>query len=656
MLLEVLHHTRLHTLVIGGCVVHRLETNRDAAVHVTRTQVGGHDDDGVLEVHHATLRVGQATVFQDLQQRVEQVGVSLLHLVEQDHGEGLAADLLGQLAALIVANVAGRRTEQTGDGVLLLVLGHIQGDERILIAEQELGKCLGKLGLTHTGRAGEDERTTGAARVLQTCAGTADRAGQCRNSVILTNDALVELLLHGQQAAGLFLGDLVDGNTGGSRQNLRNNLGGHGAECVAAFAPCLLGFFLLSQDLLLLITQACGLLVILGVDGVFLLLAQLGGLLIEQLDFRGCGHALDAQTCARLVNQVDSLIRQEAVRDVACRKVHGSLNGLVGNGDAVVRLVLIAHTLEDLHGKLLRGLLNLNRLEAALQSGVLLNVLAVLVQGGCTDGLQFASSQHGLEDGGSVNCALCGTCTDEGVNLVNKQDDVAAGANLLQNLLQALFKVTAVARTCDQGAQVQGVQVLVLEGFGDVTVHDSLCQALHDGGLTDAGLTNQHGVVLGTAGEDLHDAFHLLVATNDRVQLALTCCCGEVAAELIQDGRTRGSAFARVTCTHAGCFLFTGVVAGVTGNQVHNSLAHGSGLSAQLDQHLVCHALVGTNHAQQDVFGADVAVVQLNSLAHGQFENLLRTRGEGDMAVRRLGAGADDVLNLLTYCVQGNAQ
>ena len=66
MLLEVLHHACLHTLVVSCGVIHRLETNRDAAVHVTRPQVGGHDDDGVLEVHHAPLRVGQATVFQDL--------------------------------------------------------------------------------------------------------------------------------------------------------------------------------------------------------------------------------------------------------------------------------------------------------------------------------------------------------------------------------------------------------------------------------------------------------------------------------------------------------------------------------------------------------------------------------------------------------------
>ena len=111
----------------------------------------------------------------------------------------------------------------------------------------------------------------------------------------------------------------------------------------------------------------------------------------------------------------------------------------------MVCLVLIAHTLEDLHGEFLGGFIHLNRLEAALQGSVLLNVLAVLVQGGCANGLQFASSQHGLEDGGGINRALCGTRTDKGVDLVDEQDNVPAGADFLQNLLQTLFEVTAVA-------------------------------------------------------------------------------------------------------------------------------------------------------------------------------------------------------------------
>jgi hypothetical protein len=69
---------------------------------------------------------------------------------------------------------------------------------------------------------------------------------------------------------------------------------------------------------------------------------------------------------------------------------------------------------------------DLDRLEAALERGVLLDVLAVLVERGGADGLQLAAGQHRLEDAGGVDRALGGTGTDEGVHLVDEQDDVAA--------------------------------------------------------------------------------------------------------------------------------------------------------------------------------------------------------------------------------------
>ena len=84
--------------------------------------VGGHDQHDVLEVHRAALAVGQAAVVHHLQQRVEDVRVGLLDLVEQDDAVGPAAHGLGELAALVVADVAGRRADQAADGVLLHVL------------------------------------------------------------------------------------------------------------------------------------------------------------------------------------------------------------------------------------------------------------------------------------------------------------------------------------------------------------------------------------------------------------------------------------------------------------------------------------------------------------------------------------------------------
>src|SRR5690606_40282138 len=51
---------------------------------VAGAQVRRHDDDGVLEVHLTTLGVRQAPVLEDLQQRVEDVLVGLLHLRSEE--------------------------------------------------------------------------------------------------------------------------------------------------------------------------------------------------------------------------------------------------------------------------------------------------------------------------------------------------------------------------------------------------------------------------------------------------------------------------------------------------------------------------------------------------------------------------------------------
>src|SRR5699024_3343747 len=88
--------------------------------------------------------------------------------------------------------------------------------------------------------------------------------------------------------------------------------------------------------------------------------------------------------------------RQEAVIDVPVAEVRRGHQGAVGDRHLVMRLVAVAQTLEDLHGVGDRGLIDLDRLEAALEGGVLLDVLAVLLEGGGADGLQPTAGQHGL--------------------------------------------------------------------------------------------------------------------------------------------------------------------------------------------------------------------------------------------------------------------
>jgi hypothetical protein len=157
-LLEVTHDLLLHVLVgRAGLVVGGREPERDVARDVLRPDVRGHDHDRVAEVHGAALGVRQPAVLQDLEQDVEDVRVGLLDLVEEQHRVGLAAHSFGELAALVVADVSGRRADQTRNGVLLHVLRHVDADHRLLVAEQELGEGAGELGLADARGAEEDE-------------------------------------------------------------------------------------------------------------------------------------------------------------------------------------------------------------------------------------------------------------------------------------------------------------------------------------------------------------------------------------------------------------------------------------------------------------------------------------------------------------------
>ena len=107
-----------------------------------RAQVRRHHDHRVLEVDGAALPVGHAAVVEHLQQHVEHVRVRLLDLVEQDHAVRLAPHRFGQVAALLVADVARRRADQPRDRVLLHELGHVDADHVMLGVEQELGERL----------------------------------------------------------------------------------------------------------------------------------------------------------------------------------------------------------------------------------------------------------------------------------------------------------------------------------------------------------------------------------------------------------------------------------------------------------------------------------------------------------------------------------
>jgi len=121
----------------------------------------------------------------------------------------------------------------------------------------------------------------------------------------------------------------------------------------------------------------------------------------------------------------------------------------------VVLLVPLPDSLEDLDRLFERRLFDHDGLEAALQGGIPLDVLAVLVERRGADALELAPSQRGLQDVRRIDRALGRPRPDQGVELVDEEDRVVRVAELLDDLLEPLLELATVLGARHQGPDVK---------------------------------------------------------------------------------------------------------------------------------------------------------------------------------------------------------
>ncbi len=135
MVAQLIEHRTLHALIV-------FTFKRASVLKDTMTaDVRGHDDNRVLEVDGPPLAVGQSPIIEQLQQNVEDIVMGFFDFIEKDHAVRTAADRFRELSSFFEPDIAGRRAQEPGHGVLFLVFRHVDADHGPFIVERNSARA-----------------------------------------------------------------------------------------------------------------------------------------------------------------------------------------------------------------------------------------------------------------------------------------------------------------------------------------------------------------------------------------------------------------------------------------------------------------------------------------------------------------------------------
>ena len=186
---------------------------------------------------------------------------------------------------------------------------------------------------------------------------------------------------------------------------------------------------------------------------------------------------------------------------------------------AVVHFVAFFQAAKNRNGVFHTRLADQHRLESPFERGVFFNVFFVFIECRRANRAQFATRERRLQHVGRVHGAFGGARSDEGVQLVDEQNNLPLRlSDFLQHGLEAVFEFAAEFRACNQSRQIQRHQPLGFQHIGYVARNNALRKTFGDGRLADARFTNQNRIILGAPRQDLHHAANLFVAADHRIE------------------------------------------------------------------------------------------------------------------------------------------
>ena len=429
------------------------------ADEIGRTGIGGHDQDGVAEIDLLAVVIGELAVIHHLQQDVEQIGMGLFDLVQQQHDVGVLIDGVGQQPALVEADIAGRGADQPRDRVAFHIFRHVEPHQ---LHAQGQGEAAGHLGFADAGGAGEEIAADGLFRLAQAGPGQLDGIGQGVDGRILAEHPRLD---PGRQLGqlGLVVVRYPLWRDAGHARHHRFHIA-HG-------------------------------------DG-----------------FPALRHRQQHAGGADLVHDVDRLVGQLAIVEIAGGKLHRAGQGGAGVADAVIALIGRLQPLQDFHRVSRRRFGHVDLLEAARQGPVLLEMVAKLLVGGGAYAAQRAGLQRRFQQiGGIHGTAGGGAGADHRVDFVDEHDGAVLGLDLFDHRLQPFLEIAPVAGAGQQRPHIQRVDGAPGQHLRHRAFHDAPRQAFDDGGFADAGIADIERIVLGAPAQHLDGALDLPLAPDQRI-------------------------------------------------------------------------------------------------------------------------------------------
>ena len=123
-------------------------------------------------------------------------------------------------------------------------------------------------------------------------------------------------------------------------------------------------------------------------------------------------------------------------------------------------------------------------------------MFAIFVERRRADTMELSACKGRFEQVRSVHCAVRFACADQGMYLVNKENDLAVGFfNFLQDGFQPFFKFSAIFRPRNERAHIEREQFFIPHRFRHIARDNADRKPFGNSGFPDAWFTDEDGII-----------------------------------------------------------------------------------------------------------------------------------------------------------------